>query len=127
MAFITGKNQRFKAGATNIPCKRWRLSIRGQAVETTSGESGGYETFIGGVAGADITALLSFDDALAYTNAILPNTSYAVELYPALGTTGNKFAGTVFVETTDVISELKDQTTIELRGKANGVYTVAGL
>jgi hypothetical protein len=126
MAFVSGKRMRFKVGSTNIPCKRWRANLRGAAVETTSGESGGAETFIGGITGGDVTALLSYDDVLQYVAMVNPNASYAVELYPDSATTGAKISGSLFVESAEVISELKDQTMIEVKGKFNGgAFTTA--
>lgn len=127
MAKISAKNARFKVGSNNIAAQRMTFTPRTQLVDATSTEGSGYEEWVSGISGADFSADIVYDPAVGPFALMTPGTSYTVEFYPVLATTGSKLSGTAFVETHEMTGEVRGLVTARISGKYTGTVTISSM
>ena len=118
--------------ATGTPVKITdiRINERGQKLEDTNSESGGFETFVddGGVSGGDMSFTVVYKISDGIMALVQRNNTYPVVCYPdRIGFPSSNWNGNVFVEQCEWAGEVKGMVHYRVSGVTNGAYARSGM
>ncbi|MGL5718846.1 MAG: phage tail tube protein [Paraclostridium sp.] len=107
----------------------WKLSVKGNLVETTSFDSNGWEEYIATTKGweASFEGVLTQGDTTGQEvllKAMIDGTSVSISLDKSAT---NSYTGSVLIESVEVDTSVKDKIKLSIKAKGNGALTGFGV
>ena len=121
--YLAGYEGSVTIASADAHITKWELTDRNGLVETTNTGDAGWESYIAGVSGADLTYDAFFDSTNVPSTAIGLVSGASLAHTLKVGTSGLTFTCTALIESVKYTNEVKGGVSFTVTGKVSGALT----